>query len=169
MNKQNFDADLKQHLNNIEKTKLPERDLWAGIEHSLNDELTPNQLKDSEEKRDAKPKLYGIAAALAFVGLFSWYGFEQQQDMVTGQQLVAALSSQHAQQKDALLVKFKDQPALTQNWQQQLDELDAAAVAIKKALEQEQNNVALLKMLQNVHQQQIELIERVHSPKWQQI
>ena len=26
--------------------------------------------------------------------------------------------------------------------------------------------MALLKMLQNVHQQQINLIERVHSPKW---
>lgn len=168
MNKQNFEVALKQQLNEIEKTRQPERDLWAGIEHGLNDELTPNQLKDIPE-RATRPKLYGVAAALAFVGLFSWYGLEQQQDMVTGQQLVAALSSQHAQQKDALLVKFKDQPALTQNWQQQLDELDAAAVAIKKALEQEQNNVALLKMLQKVHQQQIELIERVHSPKWQQI
>jgi hypothetical protein len=169
MSKQNFDADLKQQLNNIQKTRLPERDLWAGIEHGLNDELTPNQLKDIPEKRVSRAKLYGMAAALAFVGLFSWYGLDKQQDMVTGQQLVAALSSQHAQQKDALLVKFKDQPALTQNWQQQLDELDAAALAIKKALEQEQNNVALLKMLQKVHQQQIELIERVHSPKWQQI
>lgn len=169
MNKQNFESALKQQLNEIEKIKQPERDLWAGIEHGLNDELTPNQLKDLPEKSGARPKLYGVAAALAFVGLFSWYGLEQQQDTVTGQQLVAALSSQHAQQKDALLVKFKDQPALTQNWQQQLEELDSAAKAIKKALEQDQNNIALLKMLQKVHQQQIELIERVHSPKWQQI
>lgn len=169
MSKRNFETDLAQQLSDIPKTRKPERDLWAGIEHALNDELTPNELKDITQPKTAKTKVYAIAAAVAFVGLLSWYGFDNQQGMVSGEQLVAALSSQHAQQKDALLVKFKDQPALTKNWQQQLEELDSAAVAIKKALEQDQNNVALLKMLQKVHQQQIELIERVHSPKWQQI
>ena len=67
-----------------------------------------------------------------------------------------------------MLVRFQEQPALTHNWQEQLTELDEAADAIKAALENEPNNMALLKMLQSVHQQQINLIERVHSPKWQQ-
>ncbi|AGH47072.1 hypothetical protein C427_4973 [Paraglaciecola psychrophila 170] len=48
-------------------------------------------------------------------------------------------------------------------------ELDDAADAIKTALENEPNNMALLKMLQSVHQQQINIIERVHSPKWSQL
>ena len=44
-----------------------------------------------------------------------------------------------------------------------------AADAIKAALENDPNNMALLRMLQSVYQQQIDLIERVHAPKWQQI
>jgi hypothetical protein len=67
------------------------------------------------------------------------------------------------------LVRFQDQPALTQNWQDQLTGLDDADDAIKTALENKPNNMALLKMLQSVHQQQITLIERMHSPKWQQL
>ena len=67
------------------------------------------------------------------------------------------------------MVRFQDQPALTQNWQDQLTGLDDAADAIKTALENKPNNMALLKMLQSVHQQQINLIERVHSSKWSQI
>jgi hypothetical protein len=88
--------------------------------------------------------------------------------MITGDELVAALSAQHEEQKSALLIQYQGRTALTQNWQQQLAELDSAAVAIKKALANEPNNMALLKMLQSVHQQQINLIERVHSPKWSQ-
>jgi hypothetical protein len=75
------------------------------------------------------------------------------------------------------LIRFQDQPALTQNWQDQLTELDDAAVAIKMALRNESNNMALLKtlryvhqqqinLIERVHQQQINLIERVHSSKW---
>ena len=79
------------------------------------------------------------------------------------------LSSQHQTQRDQLLVSLEGQPALTENWQEQLQELDDAAAAIKAALAQDPNNAALLKMLQNVYQQQISLIERVHSPKWRQI
>ena len=67
------------------------------------------------------------------------------------------------------MVRFQDQPALTQNWQDQLTGLDDADDAIKTALENKPNNMALLKMLQSVHQQQINLIERMHSPKWQQL
>ena len=66
-------------------------------------------------------------------------------------------------------MQFEGKNALTNNWQQQLAELDSAAEAIKKALLNEPDNMALLKMLQSVHQQQINLIERVHSPKWSQI
>ena len=66
-------------------------------------------------------------------------------------------------------MSLQGQATLTENWQQQLEELDEAAIAIKKALENEPNNVALLKMLKKVHQQQIMLIERVHAPAWKTI
>lgn len=172
MNKSNFETDLRAQIDSLEKSKFPERDLWAGIEIALADEASPNEISQQSQSNAQsanKPKVYAIAASVAFVAALSWFGMQESKPQFNGDELIAALSSQHEAQKDALLVKFQDQPALTKNWQKQLEELDDAANAIKAALKQDPNNLALLKMLQNVHQQQIELIERVHSPKWRQI
>ncbi len=170
MNDFDFDASLRDKIGALQKDKQPERDLWPGIELALANEAAPNQQTLAGDKSPHQnTKWMAMAAAFAFVGVLSWYGINQPADNITGDQLIAALSNQHEEQKDALLVKFQGQPALTENWQEQLTELDQAAAAIKAALREEPNNVALLKMLQNVHQQQINLIERVHSPKWRQI
>lgn len=165
MSNNQFEQELRAQIDAIDKEKLPVRDLWSGIDIALSkEEQLPVQNSNGKQLR-----IFALAASLAFVGILSWFGLNQSAPRFDGQELVAALSSQHQQQKNALLVKFQDQPALTQNWEKQLEELDEAAVAIKAALEQDANNMALLKMLQNVHQQQIDLIERVHSSKWQQI
>ena len=68
-----------------------------------------------------------------------------------------------------LYTNLDEQKALTENWQQQLSELDRAARDILEALEQDPGNMDLLKMLRNVYQQQLNLVERVHQPKWQYI
>jgi hypothetical protein len=161
MNNNDFDTHLKQQLAVLPRDKQPDRDLWQGIELALANETV--------SKSQVPAKYYLLAASFAVFALLGWLSISQQPNLLSGDDLVAVLSDQHQQQKNALLVKFKDQPALTQNWQQQLTELDEAAGAIKAALEKEPNNMALLKMLQNVHQQQINLIERVHSSKWSQI
>jgi hypothetical protein len=83
--------------------------------------------------------------------------------------LIEALSTQQQQQVNSLLASYESTPALTQDWQQQLKELDDAADAVKLALKEDPDNSALIKMLHHVYQQQIALIERVHAPKWQQI
>lgn len=165
MNKGNFEQELKQQLADIHKDKQPDRDLWAGIELAISQDDANKQGMQSV----GGSKWYLLAATIAIFGLIGWLSLGQQPVSLTGDELVASLSQQHLQQKNALLVRFQDQPALTQNWQEQLTELDDAAEAIKKALKNEPNNMALLRMLQNVHQQQIGLIERVHSPKWSQI
>ena len=163
MNKTNFEQALADQLANLNKEQQPKRDLWPGIELALSSEA-------SELPRvDLGKKMYLVAATVAMFGLIGWLSVNLQAVSLTGDDLVASLSAQHLQQKNALLVRFQDQPALTQNWKNQLRELDDAADAIKTALENEPNNMALLKMLQSVHQQQINLIERVHSPKWQQL
>jgi hypothetical protein len=138
----------------------PDRDLWPGIELALLCESSEPLMVVSGKK------MYAIAATVAIFGLIGWLSVNQYPVSLTGDELVASLSAQHLDQKNALLIRFKDQPALTQNWQDQLTELDDAAVAIKMALRNESNNMALLKMLRHVHQQQINLIERVHSSKW---
>jgi hypothetical protein len=162
MSKSNFEQALANQLAEVNTDQQPYRDLWPGIELALSSDA-------SEPSRAlVGKKMYLVAATVAMFGLIGWLSVNQQAVSLIGDDLVASLSEQHRQQKNALLVRFQDQPALTQNWQEQLTELDAAADAIKTALENEPNNMALLKMLQSVHQQQINLIERVHSPKWQQ-
>lgn len=163
MNSNDFEQELANQLVDINRNKQPSRDLWPGIELALSSEVL-----DSSGSLVGK-KMYLVAATVAMFGLIAWLSVNQHPVSLTGDDLVASLSEQHQQQKHALLVRFQGQPALTQNWQGQLTELDDAADAIKTALKNDPNNMALLKMLQNVHQQQINLIERVHSPKWQQM
>jgi hypothetical protein len=160
MNKTNFEIALVSQLAELNKVQQPDRDLWPGIELALLCESSEPLMVVSGKK------MYAIAATVAIFGLIGWLSVNQYPVSLTGDELVASLSAQHLDQKNALLIRFQDQPALTKNWQDQLTELDDAAVAIKMALRNESNNMALLKMLRHVHQQQINLIERVHSSKW---
>ncbi|MCW8093146.1 hypothetical protein OPS28_15225 [Alteromonas ponticola] len=165
MNK--FEQELQQKLDSLSREKQPQRDLWKGIELSLETNTTERAASGFQTKHLA------MAATVVLVATLSWFTLKpmrpETQQNLTGQSLVQALSNQHQQQMNALLVKFEGQPAMTQNWKQQLQELDSAASAIKAALEEDPNNTALLKMLQNVYQQQMMLVERVHAPKWQKI
>ena len=68
-----------------------------------------------------------------------------------------------------MLVAYKNQDALTSNWQVQLQELEEAELAIKQVLENEPQNQALLTMLAQIYQQQLDLINKVHAPRWQHI
>lgn len=162
-----FEQELQQQLDSLSQEKQPQRDLWKGIELSIEAE---NQKAAATGFRATH---VALAASVALVAMLSWFTLKpmapETQENLTGQSLVQALSNQHQQQMDALLVKFEGQPAVTQNWKQQLQELDSAANAIKAALEEDPDNTALLKMLQNVYQQQMMLVERVHAPKWQKI
>ncbi|MFT2089797.1 hypothetical protein [Paraglaciecola sp. 2405UD69-4] len=165
MNNAEFEKKLVEQIKGINKEKQPERELWTGIELAISrDDL-------SQEKQSANDgrKTFLAVAAVALVSLLGWFSMSPQLVLLTGDDLVASLSQQHELQKNELLVKLQNQTALTENWQDQLAELDDAADAIKKALQNDPNNMALLKMLQSVHQQQISLIERVHSPKWSHI
>lgn len=167
MTEQDFDSQLRRQIDALPRQIQPQRDLWAGIDVALTQQSM--QQDETPVKVPHHRGLYALAASLMVVAITAWLTLSPAPQQVTGEQLVNALSEQHQSQVDSLLVKFKDQPALTNNWQQQLTQLDEAAIAIKAALEQDPDNVALLRMLQNVYQQQIELIERVHAPKWQAI
>ncbi|MBL4630299.1 MAG: hypothetical protein JKY14_03780, partial [Paraglaciecola sp.] len=119
-----FEQKLANQLAELDKTRQPDRDLWPGIELALSSEVL-----DSTPMVEGR-KMYLVAATVAMFGLIGWLSINQQSMMLTGDDLVASLSEQHLEQKNALLVRFHDQPALTQNWQQQLTELDDAADAI---------------------------------------
>ncbi|WP_133471400.1 hypothetical protein [Paraglaciecola marina] len=165
MSKARIEASLNEKIAELKKDKQPERDLWPGIELAISKE----DFSGLQHSRVERRKKYLAVAAVVMFGFIGWFTISPQFVLLTGDDLVASLSAQHEAQKHELLVKLRSQPALTENWQDQLAELDDAANAIKLALENDPNNMALLKMLQSVHQQQISIIERVHSPKWSQI
>lgn len=168
----NFDDKLAQHISELDKEKQPERDLWRGIELGI-----ASQQSESAEEQESSSKVtprqwMAIAASVCLVTVL-WLSaplaFKPDESRSDGYALIDAMSTQQKQQVNSLLASYESTPALTQDWQEQLKELDDAADVIKAALKDDPDNSALIKMLHHVYQQQIALIERVHAPKWQQI
>ncbi|MFC3095217.1 hypothetical protein DRW07_15280 [Alteromonas sediminis] len=164
---------LQDALAALPSEKSPQRDLWRGIELALEN---PGQAKNdapvSEVSKNKAPVWLASAASFALVATLGWFGLQEKagSDLsIQSAALVESLSQQQQNQVNAMLVRFEGQDPASDNWQEQMKELDDAATAIKVALEEDPANGALLQMLQHVYQQQIALIERVHAPKWQQI
>ncbi|MBU77782.1 MAG: hypothetical protein CMK63_12405 [Pseudoalteromonadaceae bacterium] len=159
MSKQEFEQFLNDSLNQKQDIS-PDKDLWPGIERAIAEPQTPQ----IEKPTHGWNKLAAVAAcciaALLTVQLFVGQGESNS---------MMAMSDYFTKQKQGLLVQYQNQPALTDNWQQQLKELEEAESAIKQALENEPENSALLQMLSQVYQQQLDLINKVHAPKWQTI
>jgi hypothetical protein len=169
---QKGERNLEQAIEQLPSQIMPERDLWRGIELHLNQ-------PHSDPRRKTVTRTFDLATAaslmaVAFLGWTVWQyqevNMEEQNDFaMRSSAFVEGLSMQHTNQLNTLLVKFEGQQAMTENWQQQLQDLDSAAAVIKSALKDDPANKALLQMLQHVYQQQLELVESVHSPKWQTI
>ena len=163
----NFDDKLAQHISEISKEKQPERDLWRGIELGIT-----SQQDDASSSTVTSKQWMAIAASVCLVTVL-WFAapfaFKADENRSDGYALIDAMSMQQQQQVNSLLASYESTTALTEDWQEQLKELDDAADVIKAALKDDPDNSALIKMLHHVYQQQIALIERVHAPKWQQI
>jgi hypothetical protein len=157
MSNRDFEHFLKDELNK-DKSIQPQRELWLGIEKAINHPTT------KVDKVSYWPKMSGVAACL-FAGLLSWNFMSVQSEKTP----LASINSYFEQQKQTLLIEYSAQPALTKDWQSQLNELEQAELAIKQALKNEPDNAALLTMLAQIYQQQLDLINKVHQPRWQQI
>ncbi len=159
MSKPEFEQFLNDSLNQQQDIS-PDKDLWPGIERAI----ATGQSEQAEKPTHGWNKLAAVAAcciaALLTVQLFVGQGESNS---------MMAMSDYFTKQKQGLLVQYQNQPALTDNWQQQLKELEEAESAIKQALENEPENPALLQMLSQIYQQQLDLINKVHAPKWQTI
>jgi cytochrome c-type biogenesis protein CcmH/NrfG len=145
----------------------PKRDLWQGIEASIVSEQVTTNLTD----QNSSFRWAAVAASVLCVGLLSYYGQYMTRTIQdqTALEIMAQLSDSHQTQKQALLVSYQDTPVVVDDWQTQLDELESAAEAIKTALKADPDNTALLRMLQQIYQQQIDLIESVHAKRWQRV
>lgn len=171
---QALEAKLQQQLEQLPKTLTPSRDLWAGIDHAIEQQQQQGYRHPRQGLRWVK--LSAVAAGFAVIGLTGWLTLnsgvsDDGLGDTTGGHLVFVdeMSTSFEQQKQALLVKYQDQQQNSQNWRSQLKELDAAAAAIKKALDQDPSNAQLIKMLQQTYQQQLDLIKAVNKSPWHSI
>ncbi|MBE0369684.1 hypothetical protein [Pseudoalteromonas aurantia] len=157
MSKPEFDHFIERSLAQPSEIQ-PEKDLWPGIEHAIGKPIT------DQKPHNIWPKVSGVAACF-IVALVTWQAVMVQPK----HDAMASMTHFFDQQKQTLLVQYEQQPALVTGWQIQLQELENAELAIKQALENDPQNAALLKMLAQVYQQQLDLINKVHTPRWQQI
>lgn len=165
----NTEQPLDRLIKQLPRNGTPSRDLWPGIEHAIE----ANDCQRNSQPRRA-PRLLAIAAMVVVAVLYELTHYTYNpgggaSQTLNGDALVAVLSQQHEAQLTSLLAAVHDTPAVTSDWTQQLDELHDAAQAIKAALANDPDNRTLLRMLQNVYQQQLTLVERVHAPQWQRI
>ena len=165
-----FDKQLHARIDDLPTEKQPQRDLWKGIELGLTSEAIVEEKAVST--RVSSNQWFALAASVCLASVL-WLTvpqfFDTHDTESPGYALVESMSQQQQQQVTSLLASYQSVPAVTDNWQAQMNELDDAALAIKTALKNDPNNAALIRMLHQVYQQQIALIERVHAPKWQQI
>ena len=167
MSKPRLEADQQlQQAIDVLPDHQPKRDLWRGIEDNITNHAAPATSSNG---------LYAIAASICIFAILGYMSVLQLtgsaiiQPQQPNANVLATLNHDHQIQKQALLVQFADANAVTDNWQEQLNELDRAADAVKAALLNAPNNPALLQLLQSIYQQQIKLIETVHVPKWQRV
>lgn len=166
-----FEKTLEDSIASLQPAKQPERDLWRGIELGIEAQRL-NTDEETNVPHVSHRQWFAIAASVCVVTLL-WFAipsaFTPNNDEIETYALIEKMSQQQQSQVSQLLTSFERTPALTEDWQAQLNELDEAASAVKQALKNDPNNTALIRMLHHVYQQQIALIERVHAPKWQQI
>lgn len=156
-----FEQHLQEKLETLPRQIQPQRDLWPGIELAI----------ENQTQHAKKPVMWaGIAASIAIFGLLGLLSLNMVMRPTLKpseiNQLVSSMSEQHEKQKQFLLASYEQQPALTDNWLDQLKELDSAATVIKTALVEDPNDANLIKLLQQVYQQQIKLIQSVHQSRW---
>ena len=162
MKQNDLDKMLEDAVAQIPTEIEPKKELWSGIENAI--ERSPGH---SHKKSAIWQQVTALAACMC-LGLLSYQVFfdSNKSQYEAG---LSAMTQTFKEEKQALLVKYSDQKALADNWQVQLAELEKAEKAIKLALENEPENATLLRMLSQVYQQQLDLINKVHKPSWQRI
>lgn len=156
---------LDELVKSLDNEMTPSRDLWPGIEQAIS--KTP---QNAPTGNDANFNvLTKVAAAFAPIALVAGLWLGQPNEMVETPQWLTPVSAGYELQKRQLLQQVSGKPVVSENWQQDLQELEAAENALKKALIEQPQDPALMRMLNQVYQQQLELIEKSHKPKFSQI
>ena len=159
---QKSEADVLQQVDTLAKDIAPNRDLWPGIEQAINN---APQHREYEKSWSSYSKIAASFAPIALV-LGLWLGPNLMADNEQNtEQLFSSIAAGFDIQKRQLLIQVSDQPTAVENWQESLKELEQAEKALIKALQSQPEDPALMKMLYQVYQQQLELIQTAHKPE----
>ncbi|MES2626211.1 MAG: hypothetical protein V4628_13085 [Pseudomonadota bacterium] len=158
MNDPQHKHKLQDAIAKMQRDLSPERDLWPGITHAIN---TPAR---NEWHRTA-----ALAASIVLVfGMSLYFSTRQSADSLQNSRIeeyIGVLQYEHQQTKQALLVQYENQPALYQEWEVQMKDLEQAEQVIFQALRDDPENLELLKILRQVQAKQIELLDAAFAPR----
>jgi len=160
---------LQSQLDQLPKELTPSRDLWAGIEKAIAGK------PQVAEHKVSNTKVYTPAAWAASViaaVLLTWYGVNLQQPNQIQKFTIAAQMHQGFEQQKQMMLTSLGSPSVSElapEMQEQLNQLKKARLSIEKALSEDENNVDLIELLLWTQQQELTLLERLFSPKWQTI
>jgi|GEM_PF-906336 len=161
----------------------PQRDLWLGIERAIQNKPQDGLNDNLANKKVVHFAPVAWAASIVVAVLVTWLSFKSpmQSDVpltannqmkeqsnnstesLMNKKLVTVLSDNFAEQKQTMLVSY-GQPDLKQlpvKMQEQLLQLSQARLTIKKALENDENNVDLLNLLRFTQQQELNLLQQL--------
>jgi len=163
MNDSQFDSVLDEMIEARPRDISPPRDLWPGIESAI-------EMRTAARRKTVLP-IYSIASVVCLVLVGSWFvltpGAEDISDSASFSVDMAAIVQDMDKgfevKKASLLESYHGEIAHTSNWRDQISELESARQAIKESLKRDPDNLHLIRILQNIHHQQLGLIESVHQ------
>jgi len=173
MNKHISDNTLLSYVDKLPKEMEPQRDLWQGIEHAIQDKKQQNTFVNKQ--RYFVPAAW--AASLIAAVLVGWVTFSPTPQITeplvvsnenvlpsNAKQLIETMQVSFQQQKQALLVSYgqPDMSHLSANMQAQFEVLAQARKTIEKALLNDENNIDLLNLLRFTQQQELNLLQQLY-------
>ncbi|PCK09133.1 MAG: hypothetical protein COA42_05625 [Alteromonadaceae bacterium] len=166
-------SDLDERVTQLGHEGMPNRDLWPGIEQAINprDEVKESwftaRLPRFVPASIAMTALsITTTAAVLIILNFIPRQTEQPQNTVYQYEMenaIRALERSYQSETQQMLVRYQSRPALTDNWQQQLQDLHEARQTVISAMLESPENMQFIRMLKNIHQQELMIIERSHE------
>ena len=158
MNGSKRNSKLQNAIDSMARDIKPERDLWPGIAHVIN----------TRQSSDWHRSVALAASVVLIFGMSLYFSTRQTTGVLPNSQLeeyIGVLQYEHQQNKQALMVQYKDQEAFYPDWNVQMKDLEQAEQVIFQALREDPENLELLKILRQVQAKEIELIDAAFGPR----
>jgi hypothetical protein len=168
------DALLDKKTTELLQEIAPQRDLWPGIERAINHQSQQSSVFKSSDL--FIPSVW--AASVAMIMLVSWLTLAPQHNPFNETRLVSHSTESKANQAQLIIMmqqSFNQQKVSLRNsygnpkvellpiaMQTELSQLAKARVAIKNALDNDENNVDLLNLLDFTQQQELKLLQQLY-------